>query len=113
MGAENDCFFRHFATANFSYYIFLFHRTADFVRHAEACTHFAGIGSDGSRESHGIFASDNRLGNALQSSVARVGVAIEQQALACTHPENRGGSSLYGALDFTGALRVVREEVGP
>src|SRR5882762_5863175 len=113
MRAENDCFIGHFAAANFAYYIFLFYRAADFVGHAEAHTHFAGIGGYGSRESHGIFASDHCLGNALQCSVARVGVAIEQEVLACTHPKNGGGTGLYGSLDYTGWLCVLAEEVGP
>src|SRR5882757_2397662 len=113
MRAENDCFIGHFAAANFSYYIFLFRRTADFVGHAEAHTHFAGVGGYCSRQPHGIFARDHCLGNPLQCSVASVGVAIEQEVLACTHPENRGSASLYGALDYAWGLRVLAKEIGP
>src|SRR6266404_5717552 len=61
MRAENDCFIGHFAAANFANYVFLFHGTADFVGHAEAHTHFAGVGGDRSRQPHGIFARDNGL----------------------------------------------------
>src|SRR6266478_2960136 len=113
MRAENHCFIGHFAAANFAYYVFLVHGTADFVGHAEAHTHFARVGGYRSRQPHGILARDHCLGNPLQCSVASVGVAIQQQAFASAHPENCRGTSLYGALDYTWWLRVLAEEVRP
>src|SRR5277367_803061 len=91
MGSKDDGLVRFFVAANFADYVFLLDGSADLIGQIEMDANFAGIGGDRSSQAQGVFAREDSLGNLVDLPIDRVGGAIEQQAFAGTHPENRGG----------------------
>ena len=53
----------------------------------EAHANFAGAGRDRARQVHGVFARDHGLRNHVELIIAGVGVPVQKQALARSHPE--------------------------
>ena len=113
MRAENDGFVGLFAAANFADDIFLFDGAADFVRHREAHANFAGVGGNGARQAHGVFARKDCLRNNVELAVASIGVPVQQQTFARAHPQNCGGAAFHGAIDDGRRLRILVEQIGP
>ena len=79
----------------------------------ETHTHFAWICGHSSRQTHGVFARDDRLRNLVDRARQRIGVAIKQQPFTRAHPKNRGSASLESLLNDFRRAQIFVEEISP
>ena len=112
MGAEDDELVGLFAAANFGDDILGIHRAGNFVGQLEMHANFLARSNETSH-SFGVFARDDGLRQFLEFARHRDIMAVEKQARASGHPENRGGTGIDGASDDLRRDLVFAEQVVP